>query len=212
MGARGRVSGGSGEGTRRDAREGSGNGGCSASRGWDARPRAPLLHLERHGGRVTGGCRVELLLQRLSAAFQSGDSRAARPVEMHARPILPSAPPRVLVRHPGVRRVRVVAAGVRARVPRRRAAASPVFSTSMFSSSKCHSQVFPRGTLEKRWPTVCRRFKIPDRGAFFFFSYFHFQDERGETRAARKGAFEVRASLRLFNRGGSAHPVVSSFS
>ena len=211
MGARGRVSGGSGEGTRRDAREGSGNGGCSASRGWDARPRAPLLHLERHGGRVTGGCRVELLLQRLSAAFQSGDSRAARPVEMHARPILPSAPPRVLVRHPGVRRVRVVAAGVRARVPRRRAAASPVFSTSMFSSSKCHSQVFPRGTLEKRWPTVCRRFKIPDRGAFFFHGdIFKTSEERREPRGER--AFEVRVSLRLFNRGGSAHPVVSSFS
>ena len=163
--------------------------------------------------------REELLLQRLSAAFQSGDARAARPVEMHARPILPSAPPRVIVRHPGVRRVRVVAAGVRARVPRRRASASPVFSTLTFSSSSArHVEgnvgiAGPRSVEGLKFPIV------PKRRFFFQGDIFTFSRcARREARSARRrrgargdGAFEVRASLRVFTGVEAPTPVVSSF-
>lgn len=169
MGARG---GGSAEGAGR-GRDGTRGRGRETG---DVRRRGGGMRVLAHLSSISNvmadasprGCRVELLLQRLSAAFQSGDSRAARPVEMHARPILPSAPPRVLVRHPGVRRVRVVAAGVRARVPRRRAAASPVFSTLMFQVRSATRRFFRGERWKNAGPRSVDGLKFPIVERFFF--------------------------------------------
>ena len=220
VGGGGRRGGAGGEGQRRErGRDGTGRREGSETGEMQRRGsgRRVFAHLSSISNAMADASprerREELLLQRLSAAFQSGDARAARPVEMHARPILPSAPPRVIVRHPGVRRVRVVAAGVRARVPRRRASASPVFSTLTFSSSSArHVEgnvgiAGPRSVEGLKFPIV------PKRRFFFQGDIFTFSRcARREARSARRRTSARRRRVRgssVFEgvyRGGSTHP------
>ena len=171
-GAGGRVSGGSGEGTRREAREGSGNGGCSASRGWAARPRAPLLHLERHGGRVTAGMPRRAVAATTLCCVSIG-RLASRPTRRDARAA--DTPERAPSRARATPR-RATSACRRGR--RARACAPPprrglarVFNFDVFKF-EVRLAGFSEGNVGKMLATVCRRFKIPDRsarGSVFFF-------------------------------------------
>ena len=188
VGARGEgVSGGSGGGTGRDAREGSGNRGDSASREWAARLRAPLFHLERHGGRVAAGTPRGAVAATTLCCVSIG-RRARRPTRRDARAA--DTPERAPSRDRATPR-RATSACRRGR--RARACAPPprlglarVFNFDVFKF-KCPAC---RGERWNRRPTVCRGFKIPDRSeeAFFFQgdTFTFSRRARREARSARR--------------------------
>ena len=157
-----------GAGAGRDGTPGGiGNRGDAASREWAARLRAPLFHLERHGGRVAAGTPRGAVAATTLCCVSIG-RRARRPTRRDARAA--DTPERAPSRDRATPR-RATSACRRGR--RARACAPPprlglarVFNFDVFKF-KCPAC---RGERWNRRPTVCRGFKIPDRSeeAFFF--------------------------------------------
>lgn len=167
--------------------------GCASSR---TSPPSRTSWRTRHRGDAASSCCCNDSLLRFNRETRAppDPSRCTRGRYSRARPLACScdtpACDECVSSRPACARVCPAAA------PRPR----PCFQLRCFQVRSATRRFFRGERWILCWPTVCRRFKIPDRGAFFFFLFFshlYWLEHTFSRRARRDASREERARSRF---------------